>query len=324
MAQASPKYSVIVPVYNRPQELDELLNSLCHQQYTNFEVIIVEDGSTISSREVVDRYSNQLAITYFFKSNSGPGPSRNAGFEKARGDYFVVFDSDCVIPETYFLAVENFLRDHAIDGWGGPDQGHTSFTPIQQAMAYTMSSFLTTGGIRGGKRKIGFYQARSFNMGLSRSAWTKTAGFQFDRLAEDIELSVRMRQLGLRVELIPDAFVYHKRRTSFQQFFFQVANFGRGRILVGAKHPGEVKWVHWFPALFTLGFLMMLLSPLVTRLGFYLYALGLSYLFILFLDAWRVTRSIRVAMLSVPSAIIQLTGYGLGFLAQKLKTLHIQ
>lgn len=324
MAQASPKYSVIVPVYNRPQELDELLNSLCHQQYTNFEVIIVEDGSTISSREVVDRYSNQLAITYFFKSNSGPGPSRNAGFEKARGDYFVVFDSDCVIPETYFLAVENFLRDHAIDGWGGPDQGHTSFTPLQQAMAYTMSSFLTTGGIRGGKRKIGFYQARSFNMGLSRSAWTKTAGFQFDRLAEDIELSVRMRQLGLRVELIPDAFVYHKRRTSFQQFFFQVANFGRGRILVGAKHPGEVKWVHWFPALFTLGFLMMLLSPLITRLGFYLYALGLSYLFILFLDALRVTRSIRVAMLSVPSAIIQLTGYGLGFLAQKLKTLHIQ
>lgn len=324
MAQVSPKYSVIVPVYNRPQELDELLNSLCHQQYTNFEVIIVEDGSTISSRQVVDRYSNQLAITYFFKSNSGPGPSRNAGFEKARGDYFVVFDSDCVIPETYFLAVENFLRDHAIDGWGGPDQGHTSFTPLQQAMAYTMSSFLTTGGIRGGKRKIGFYQARSFNMGLSRSAWNKTAGFQFDRLAEDIELSVRMRQLGLRVELIPDAFVYHKRRTSFQQFFFQVANFGRGRILVGAKHPGEVKWVHWFPALFTLGFLMMLLSPLVTRLGFYLYALGLSYLFILFLDALRVTRSIRVAMLSVPSAIVQLTGYGLGFLAQKLKTLHIQ
>jgi glycosyltransferase involved in cell wall biosynthesis len=324
MSPATPKYSVIVPVYNRPQEVDELLSSLCHQQYTHFEVIIVEDGSTIPCREIVDKYTHQLSITYFFKSNSGPGPSRNAGFEKARGDYFVVFDSDCVIPETYFQAVENFLKDHAIDGWGGPDQGHTSFTPLQQAMAYTMSSFLTTGGIRGGKRKIGFYQARSFNMGLSRHAWTKTAGFQFDRLAEDIELSVRMRQLGLQVELIPDAFVYHKRRTSFKQFFFQVSNFGRGRILVGAKHPGEVKWVHWFPAFFTIGFALILLSPLLTPIGYYLYACGFAYMMVLFLDALRVTRSFRVACLSVPSAIIQLTGYGLGFLAQKLKTLHIR
>ncbi|MFN7494657.1 MAG: glycosyltransferase [Cyclobacteriaceae bacterium] len=323
MSPITPKYSVIVPVYNRPHEIDELLSSLCRQQYTHFEVIIVEDGSTIPCREIVDKYTHQLSITYFFKSNSGPGPSRNAGFEKARGDYFVVFDSDCVIPETYFQAVENFLSDHAIDGWGGPDQGHASFTPLQQAMAYTMSSFLTTGGIRGGKRKIGFYQARSFNMGLSRHAWQKTAGFQFDRLAEDIELSVRMRQLGLQVELIPDAFVYHKRRTSFRQFFFQVANFGRGRILVGAKHPGEVKWVHWFPAFFTIGFVVMLLSPLITPIGYYLYACAFAYLIVLFLDALRITQSFQVAWLSVPSAIIQLTGYGLGFLAQKLKTLHI-
>jgi glycosyltransferase involved in cell wall biosynthesis len=323
MSPITPKYSVIVPVYNRPQEVDELLSSLCRQQYTHFEVIIVEDGSTIPCREIVDKYTHQLSITYFFKSNSGPGPSRNAGFEKARGDYFVVFDSDCVIPETYFQAVENFFSDHTIDGWGGPDQGHASFTPLQQAMAYTMSSFLTTGGIRGGKRKIGFYQARSFNMGLSRNAWQKTAGFQFDRLAEDIELSVRMRQLGLQVELIPDAFVYHKRRTSFRQFFFQVANFGRGRILVGAKHPGEVKWVHWFPAFFTIGFVVMLLSPLITPIGYYLYACAFAYLIVLFLDALRITQSFQVAWLSVPSAIIQLTGYGLGFLAQKLKTLHI-
>ncbi|MBI3220554.1 MAG: glycosyltransferase [Bacteroidetes bacterium] len=322
MAHQAPKYSVIVPVYNRPQEVEELLASLCRQQFTNFEVIVIEDGSSVPCKEVVERYANQLTIHYFFKANSGPGPSRNVGFEKASGDYFVVFDSDCVVPETYLQAVESFLGTHDIDGWGGPDQGHASFTTLQQAMAYTMSSFLTTGGIRGGKRKIGFYQARSFNMGLSRNAWLKTAGFQFDRLAEDIELSVRMRKLNLRVELIPDAFVYHKRRTSFKQFFFQVANFGRGRILVGAKHPGEVKWVHWFPAFFTIGFLVTLLSPLVSPFGFYLYALGLFYLLILFVDALRVTKSLPVALLSVPSAIIQLTGYGLGFLAQKLKTLH--
>lgn len=323
MTHSTPKYSVIVPVYNRPQEVDELLSSLCGQPYTNFEVIIVEDGSSIPCKEVVDRYTQQLTIHYFFKANSGPGPSRNAGFEKARGEYFVVFDSDCMIPETYFQAVENFLANHQIDGWGGPDRGHASFTPLQQAMAYTMSSILTTGGIRGSKKKIGFYQARSFNMGLSRNAWLKTSGFLFERLAEDIELSVRMRQLHLRVELIPDAFVYHKRRTSYKQFFLQVANFGRGRILVGTKHPGEVKWVHWFPAFFTVGFIVMVLSPLVKPLGFYLYGLGFTYFAVLFLDALRVTRSIHVAWLSIPCAIIQLTGYSLGFLAQKLKTLHV-
>jgi glycosyltransferase involved in cell wall biosynthesis len=322
MPSVTPKYSVIVPVYNRPQEVDELLSSLCRQQFTDFEVIIIEDGSTTPCLQVVERYSDRLDIHYFFKANSGPGPSRNMGFEKARGQYFVIFDSDCVLPETYFVAVEDFLATHSLDGWGGPDRGHTSFTPLQQAMAYTMSSFLTTGGIRGGKRKIGFYQARSFNMGLSRKAWLQTAGFQFDRLAEDIELSVRMRQLNLRVELISDAFVYHKRRTSLKQFFFQVANFGRGRVAVGAKHPGEVKWVHWFPAHFTMALVVTLLSPLVTSLGFYLYAIGLFYLSLLFVDALRVTRSVQVAVLSIPSALVQLTGYGTGFLAQKLKTLH--
>ena len=322
MVNQAPKYSVIVPVYNRPHEVDELLASLSQQLFTNFEVLVVEDGSSVPCKEVVERYTNQLTIHYFFKTNSGPGPSRNVGFAQAHGEYFVVFDSDCVLPETYFNAVENFLAAHEIDGWGGPDQGHTSFTPIQQAMAHTMSSFLTTGGIRGGKRKIGFYQARSFNMGLSRNAWMKTTGFQFDRLAEDIELSVRMRKLNLCVELIPDAFVYHKRRTSLRQFFFQVANFGRGRILVGIKHPGEVKWVHWFPAFFTLGFLVALLSPWVTVYWPYLYGFGLFYFALLFLDALRSTKSFQVALLCIPSALTQLTGYGLGFLAQKLKNLH--
>jgi glycosyltransferase involved in cell wall biosynthesis len=241
----TPKYSVIVPVYNRPHEVQELLQSLTQQSYKNFEVLLVEDGSTQTSREVYEQYASLLFITYFFKPNSGPGPSRNFGFERARGQYFVVFDSDCVIPETYFEAVEKFMQTERIDAWGGPDRGRTDFTPLQQAMAYTMASVFTTGGIRGGSKK-GF-QPRSFNMGISRNVFEQTKGFVFDRFAEDIELSVRMRKQGFNVVLIPDAFVYHKRRTSFHEFFKQVSNFGKGRVLVGQAHPGEVKPTIGFP-----------------------------------------------------------------------------
>jgi glycosyltransferase involved in cell wall biosynthesis len=318
-----PKYSVVVPVYNRPIELEELLNSLCEQTCKNFEVIIVEDGSTLSSKELVERYEGRLAIKYFYKDNTGPGPSRNYGFERARGDYFVIFDSDCMLPVTYFEEVESELNKERIDAWGGPDQGHANFTIRQQAMAYTMSSFLTTGGIRGGKRKIGDYQPRSFNMGLSRKAWIKTGGFQFDRLAEDIELSVRMKKLNLTIRLIGGAYVYHKRRSTLIEFFDQVFNFGRGRILVGLKHPSEVKWVHWFPALFTIGFLMALISLLFPLHRFFLLGCFAIYFLMVGADALRATHSIRVAIFSIPSAFIQLTGYGTGFISQKLKNLHL-
>ncbi|MEJ0033196.1 MAG: glycosyltransferase [Bacteroidota bacterium] len=220
------RYSVIIPVYNRPGEVDELLSSLCKQTYTDFEVVLVEDGSNITSQSVYEKYSSQLNIQYFFKPNSGPGPSRNFGFTKAKGDYFVVFDSDCVIPPEYFFVVEKHLRHEPLDIWGGPDRGHGDFTLLQQAMAYSMSSILTTGGIRGGKKKS--FQARSFNMGMSRVAYEKTGGFKFDRYAEDIEFSLRADKLGLKVGLISEAFVYHKRRTSLGQFFKQVSNFGMG------------------------------------------------------------------------------------------------
>ena len=220
----SIKYSIIIPVFNRQHEVVELLSSLLDQTYKNFEVVIVEDGSTNRCDHVVDQYRDTLKIEYFFKPNSGPGPSRNAGFALAKGEYFVVFDSDCIIPPNYFEAVEKSLAENQWDAWGGPDLAHKDFTILQRAMGYTMSSILTTGGIRGGKKRLGGFQPRSFNMGISHHVFEATRGFAFDRFAEDIEFSIRMKKQGFKIGLISDAFVYHKRRTNFTQFYHQVFN----------------------------------------------------------------------------------------------------
>lgn len=313
-----PKYSVIIPVYNRPQEVAELLESLSNQTYKNFEVILVEDGSTVTSERVYEQYASAVSIRYFFKPNTGPGPSRNFGFEKAAGDYFVVLDSDCILPPHYFEATEKFLKETPLDVWGGPDRGRKDFTNGQRAMAFTMSSVLTTGGIRGAKAS-GF-QPRSFNMTISRAVYERTKGFRFDRFAEDIELSIRIRKEGFRTGLIPDAFVYHKRRTTFSQFFKQVSGFGKGRILVGRAHRGEVKLTHWFPAFFLLGlfsiplFLALYLPiGIIVVSGYILYSLAVAA------DAWHTTRSIAVSVLSIPSLYVQMTGYGRGFLKEWVK-----
>jgi len=307
-----PKYSVVIPVYNRPQEVAELLESLTQQTYKNFEVVLVEDGSAVKSDQVFEQFAGKLNIQYFFKPNTGPGPSRNAGFEHARGDYFVVFDSDCIIPPHYFEAVEKFLSTNPVAAWGGPDKGMKDFTPLQQAMAFTMSSVLTTGGIRG-KSEKGF-QPRSFNMGISREVYEKTKGFQFDRFAEDIELSVRIRKLGFKSALIPDAFVYHKRRTSLSQFYRQVSNFGKGRVLVGKAHPGEVKPTHWFPFFFLLGILSIpvlgLINLLLSGILSFCY---LTYTILVLFECLNTTRSVWVSLLSIPSLYVQMIGYGSGF-----------
>lgn len=315
-----PKYSVIVPVYNRPQEAEELLNSLTQQRIKNFEVIIVEDGSTIACEDVVRRYEDKLAIQYFFKPNTGPGPSRNFGYQQAKGDYFIVFDSDCIIPPTYFEAVEQSLAVNKFDAWGGPDQAHKNFTLVQRAMGYTMASILTTGGIRGAKKSVGSFQPRSFNMGISRNVYTSTGGFTFDRFAEDIEFSIRMKKAGFNVGLIPEAFVYHKRRTNFSQFYKQVFNFGRGRALVGRVHTEEIKLTHWFPSVFTVGFFSIPILFFISHVLFMLAAVGYSvYLVAIFIDSLRVNGDVRVALLSIPSALFQLCGYGLGFLKERFR-----
>jgi glycosyltransferase involved in cell wall biosynthesis len=320
-AEFHPRYSVIIPAYNRPDEVDELLASLADQTYKDFEVLIVEDGSVTRCDGIVDNYRDRLHLHYFYKPNSGPGPSRNFGFEHAHGDYFVVFDSDCIMPPSYFQTVEESLRANRWDAWGGPDRAHERFTPIQQAMAYTMSSFLTTGGIRGKAVAVGSFQPRSFNMGLSRHAFELTGGFRFSHSAEDIELSIRMRQAGLKVGLITDAFVYHKRRATFAQFFKQVSNFGRGRVQVGRAHPGEVKITHWLPALFFLCLLALLPAALISlalfKFGATMFAI---YLAAIMVHAYWQTRNVEVAVLSVPSVLVQMVGYGSGFLKEILAT----
>ncbi len=314
-----PQFSVIVPVYNRPQEVKEILSSLATQSFKDFEVIIVEDGSSVRCEEIVDIFRDQFSIQYFFKPNSGPGPSRNFGFAHAKGKYFVVFDSDCILPTHYFLSVIKSLEEHQWDAWGGPDRAHENFTLKQRAMGYTMSSVLTTGGIRGGKKHVGWFQPRSFNMGISRKVFEVTNGFKFDRYAEDIEFSIRMKKAGFKVGLIPEAFVYHKRRLNFQQFYQQVYNFGRGRALVGRAHPEEIKITHWFPAAFLIGVISLLFLPLISvKLFTGAFGLFAIYLMAIFFHSFKENRNLAVALLSIPAALYQLCGYGLGFLKEKI------
>lgn len=316
----TPRYSVIVPVYNRPEEAEELLLSLTRQRQGDFEVLIVDDGSTQRCDTVVDKFRGKLDVRYFYKQNSGPGPTRNFGAGQARGAYLVFFDSDCIVPQHYFQAVDAGLAVRELDAWGGPDRPTEDFTLRQRAMGYTMASFLTTGGIRGGSRRLGWFQPRSFNMGISRAAFEQLGGFAFDRLAEDIELSIRLKKSGFKSGLIPEAFVYHKRRNTFAQFYRQVWNFGKGRALVGKRHPGEIKLTHWFPTLFVasivaLPFIFLFAPRLALILGV---ALGL-YLVAIFLHALVANRNLLVAVLSVIAAVVQLCGYGVGFFRQWLK-----
>ena len=315
------RYSVIVPVYNRPQELDELLDSLGKQTYTNFEVLIIEDGSTERSDRIIEKHSEKLNLFYFYKINSGPGPSRNFGYAHARGEFFVVFDSDCIIPPKYFEIVEKSIQENKWDAWGGPDRARDDFTLSQRAMGYTMASVLTTGGIRGGKKRVGWFQPRSFNMGISRKVFEVTGGFRFDRFAEDIEFSIRMRNASFHVGLIAEAFVYHKRRTSFSQFYNQVYNFGRGRALVGRVHPDEIKFTHWFPTVFVLGVCSLLILPFISGPLFFVGLAGLVfYMAAIFFHSLYSNKNLAVALLSVPSAWLQLWGYGIGFLTEWAKS----
>ncbi|MCY7349731.1 MAG: glycosyltransferase [Cytophagaceae bacterium] len=310
-------YSVVIPVYNRPDEVRELLDSLIYQTYSNFEVLIIEDGSAKRCEAGVAAFQDKLNVQYYFKENTGQGFSRNYGFERAKGDYFVVFDSDTLIPPDYFQTLENQLNSTYLDAYGGPDAARADFSPLQRAISYSMTSLFTTGGIRGQKQGVGTFQPRSYNMGISREVWEKTGGFAKRDMGEDIELSTRMLQAGFRVGLIPAAFVYHKRRGTLRDFFRQVFSFGRTRIQLEAINPGTLKLVHAFPAVFTLFLMSIPVQFFVSKMLFYLsLALLTFYLLLIFFDAGRKTRSLFVAALSIVTALIQLTGYGLGFLRE--------
>ena len=312
------KYSVIVPVYNRPDEVDELLESLCSQTFKDFEVVIVEDGSKITCKDVCDKYANILDLQYYYKENSGPGQSRNYGVERAKGDYVLIVDSDAVAPAGYLQAIDDELRRQPSDAWGGPDAAHDSFTDVQKAISYAMTSFFTTGGIRGGKKQLDKFYPRSFNLGIRREAYLALGGFSKTRFSkmslygEDIDFSIRIYKAGYSCRLFPEAWVWHKRRTDFRKFWRQVYNSGYARINLWRMYPEALKPVHALPSLFTIGVAgLVVLAPFTCGLSL---VLLLLYALLILLDSSIQSKSLKVGFLAIAAVFVQLIGYGVGFL----------
>jgi glycosyltransferase involved in cell wall biosynthesis len=315
-------FSIIIPVYNRPDELGELLQSLTEQVFDkekiSWEIIVIDDGSKQKSDKIVDSFKEKLPIRYFDRAeNVGQGFTRNFGYQQARGEYFIVFDSDCIVPPNYLQNVYDFLQKNYLDAYGGPDTAHESFTDTQKAISYAMTSLFSTGGIRGNKKSAERFRPRSFNMGISREVFEKTGGYIITRMGEDIEFSIRIEKNGFRVGLIPDAFVYHKRRTTFKQFFKQLHFFGRGRINISRFHPEEIKLVHFFPAAFVLFLFSIPLQMLVFQPLAWLSLIVLGfYKLLIFFDALQKNKSFKIALMSVWAVFIQLISYGIGFLQE--------
>lgn len=310
-----PLFSFIIPVFNRPNEVEELLQSLTQQTVDSsmFEVIVVEDGSQITCKEVCERFSKQLNLHYYYKENSGPGQSRNYGADKSCGEYYIVLDSDVVLPETYMQHVLDEIKREPCDAFGGPDRAHHDFSPIQKAISYSMTSFFTTGGIRGGKKKLDKFYPRSYNMGIKSDVYKALNGFSKMRFGEDIDFSIRIFDNGYSCRLFPEAWVYHKRRTDFSKFFKQVYNSGIARINLYKKYPSSLKLVHLLPAVFTVGVFLLCLSALLLC-SLVPLSLLLLYSILIFIDSATHYKSIKIGFLSVGAAFTQLMGYGLGFI----------
>jgi len=309
-------FSFIIPVFNRPDEVDELLTSFSNLEGgLPFEIVIIEDGSTLDCKSVVNGFKASLNISYYQKSNSGPGDSRNFGMRKAKGNYFIILDSDCILPSDYLLKVTEHLNAHFVDCFGGPDAAHASFSNLQKAINFTMTSVLTTGGIRGGETAKHNFEPRSFNMGLSNSAFIASGGFGSIHPGEDPDLSIRLKQLGYETALFSNAFVYHKRRLSWKKFYTQVHKFGMVRPILNSWHPHSAKWSYWLPSMFSLGFFAALIFA---TLGFWLpIGIYIFYIILVFCGAGINSKSLSVAFQSILAIFIQFFGYGLGFLKSK-------
>ncbi len=311
-------FSIIIPVYNRPDEINELLDSLLQSTFKHdYEVVIIEDGSTITCKEIANQYSNRLNISYYLKTNSGPGDSRNYGMKLAKGDYFIIFDSDCIIPSNYLNEVEKELRGNYVDCFGGPDKALKSFSNIQKAINFAMTSFLTTGGIRGGSEKINKFQPRSFNMGISKIAFEKSNGFGNIHPGEDPDLSIRLWKLGFQTRLFSSAFVYHKRRIDWDKFSMQVSKFGKARPILNSWYPEYNKITYWFPSLFVIG----LMVSFVLLFVLFDWALKLYFLYfvLLFIVSTVQSRNPIIGLLSIVAVWKQFLGYGFGFLKSFFK-----
>ena len=322
------KYSLIVPVFNRPDEVEELLQSCTQQTFTDFEVVIVEDGSQKKCDEVCKKYAASLNLAYFYKDNSGPGQSRNYGAERAKGEYLIVLDSDVVLPADYLKEVDNEITANPADAFGGPDRAHDSFTDVQKAINYSMTSFFTTGGIRGGKKKLDKFYPRSFNMGIKADVYKNLGGFSRMRFGEDIDFSIRIFKGGYNCRLFPEAWVWHKRRTDMRKFFRQVFNSGIARINLYKKYPDSLKLVHLLPAVFTVGVCLLVLTSAVGRVlmayagGMKWYPLAalpwlpvIAFALLIFIDSTIRNRSFKIGFYSIGTAFVQLMGYGFGFLS---------
>lgn len=306
-------FSFIIPLYNRPEEIDELLYSLTKQDYPKpFEVVIVEDGSENNAKKIIENYRDRLNIQYFLIENQGAGLARNYGMSQAEGDYFIVLDSDVLVPANYLKKVKKALKKHYTDAFGGPDAAHPSFTSLQKAINFSMTSIMTTGGIRGKKKGVGKFQPRSFNFGISKKAFESTGGFSSMKIGEDIDLSFRLWEHGFETQLIEKAFVYHKRRTSIDAFYKQTFKFGSARPILNKKFPGTAKITYWFPSVFIVGFI---LSSLLFMMGRWeLITLYYLYFILLLMSSLIVNKNITVAFLSIITTLVQMTGYGFGFL----------
>lgn len=306
-------FSFIIPVYNRPDEIEELLQSMTYFDYeASFEVVIVEDGSSIPCEHIVEKYKNTLQISYYFKSNSGPGNSRNFGMQKAKGNYFIILDSDCILPKEYLTVVSQSLQNHYVDCFGGPDKALATFSNIQKAINFSMTSFLTTGGIRGGSEKMDKFQPRSFNMGISKNAFEISKGFGNIHPGEDPDLSIRLWELGLQTKLIKEAYVYHKRRIDWNKFYIQVNKFGKARPILNFWYPKYTKLTFWFPSFFLLGFVLsFILVVFSLPILFYLY---LIYFGMIFVSSLVQNKNVTIAVYSIIATAIQFYGYGIGYL----------
>jgi glycosyltransferase involved in cell wall biosynthesis len=314
------KFSIIIPIFNRPDELDELLYCIEKQTFTDFEVLVVEDGSTLKCDNIVDKFQSKFKVKYFFKENGGQGFARNYGMERANGDYFIILDSDALLEPNYLATVLHGIIDQSIDLFGGPDRDHPSFSPIQKAISYSMTSFFTTGGIRGKKDNLGgTFHPRSFNMGFSRKLYETIGGFKITRMGEDIEFSIRALRAGFKSALLPEAYIYHKRRSSFSQFYKQLFFFGRARINISRFYPNELKIVHLLPLAFTVFCFLTVISVAISvKLFLFFAAILLVYSVLIFIDSLYLSKSIEVAFKSVVAAFVQLNAYGLGFTKELL------
>ncbi|MEZ4874574.1 MAG: glycosyltransferase [Flavobacteriaceae bacterium] len=307
------QFSFVITVYNRPDEIKELLDSFLKVEgHENFEIVIVEDGSTISSEEIVKGYKDLLDISYYLKPNSGPGDSRNFGMKIAKGNYFIILDSDCILPEHYFTTVSHFLQQHFTDCFGGADAAHPSFSTLQKAINYTMTSFLTTGGIRGKSKSVQKFEPRSFNMGISQKAFEATGGFSKIHPGEDPDLSQRILKAGFETLFIPNAYVFHKRRISWKKFYTQVKKFGLVRPILNTWHPHSAKITFWFPTFFVVFVLLSCLLAIFIS-PFFIAPL-ISYLLLIFLESSIRNKNIMVGALSIIAVFIQFFGYGMAFL----------